>query len=344
MPANKIKIATFNLNNLALPNIDYYPNERYSEELYEEKCRWIAGQLDALDADLVVFQEVFQKEALEHALSLCSPAVSAKLNDVRVPAYDGMSPRVCLATHYAIASCEWIEGIPKKVLENFNLGAAPIELDGKPIDRFSRPILRTQVRVPDLGDGVDAIVLGTHLKSKSADRLAGEAGGILNDPIGQARSLIRRAVEAVGLRCLVLNDLAPQEGSPPPLRPPLVLCGDCNDDTIAVTTQILCGARYGGYDKLLRSALELHSSRSLYSAYYTYIHDGHYESLDQIFLSDHFAPGNSKRIGDVEYVRFLTDHLVDETLYRGSIPRYQSDHGQVVVTIKPRDAGTPPPS
>jgi hypothetical protein len=39
-------------------------------------------------------------------------------------------------------------------------------------------------------------------------------------------------------------------------------------------------------------------------------------------------------IGYVEYVRCLTDHLIDETLSLDQIPAWQSDHGQVVATFR----------
>ena len=337
---NKIRIGTFNLKNLALPKVDYYPDEHYSEEVYQKKCAWTARQLDAMGADLVVLQEVFHKEALAHAISLSVAASKAPPMRIFVPE-DGSGPKVSLLTRYEVLACQWIADIPGEVNEHFNVDGKPISIDGKPIEKFSRPVLRARVQFPEIGEG---IVYGTHLKSKSPDETEGMVGDLKN-PIGQARSLIRRAVEAAGLRCLLLRDLAPPACPAPAATPPVILCGDCNDDTIAVTTRILCGERpapwmsgaeaVNAYAKLMHSALELHSSRSLYSAYYTYIHGGLYEALDHIFLSDHFSPSNKRRLGDVEYVRFLTDHLVDELFYRDSLPKDQSDHGQVVVTIKP---------
>ena len=60
-----IKIGTFNLRNCALPNFTFYANqEPYDSALYTQKRDWIAQQLDEMNADMVVFQEVFQVQAM----------------------------------------------------------------------------------------------------------------------------------------------------------------------------------------------------------------------------------------------------------------------------------------
>jgi predicted extracellular nuclease len=82
---------------------------------------------------------------------------------------------------------------------------------------------------------------------------------------------------------------------------------------------------------------------------YTHIHNGHFESLDHVLVSQEFVGQNPRHVGAVEYVSVLNDHLIDETLSDDKIPRWQSDHGQVVVTIKlrhrpgPLDAGVAEP-
>jgi hypothetical protein len=68
--------------------------------------------------------------------------------------------------------------------------------------------------------------------------------------------------------------------------------------------------------------------------YYTRLHDGHHESLDHILLSEEFSPTNPKRIGFFEYMRVFNDHLIDQKLANEEIPVWQSDHGQVIVSIE----------
>jgi hypothetical protein len=60
---------------------------------------------------------------------------------------------------------------------------------------------------------------------------------------------------------------------------------------------------------------------------------GHHDSLDHILVSQEFVRQNPRRLGYVEYVKVFNDHLIDQTLSHDKIPKWQSDHGQVVITM-----------
>jgi hypothetical protein len=66
----------------------------------------------------------------------------------------------------------------------------------------------------------------------------------------------------------------------------------------------------------------------------THIHNGHYDSLDHIMVSEEFSAQNRDRIGQVTYVSVFNDHIFDQTLLEDNIEPWQSDHGQVVATIE----------
>lgn len=87
---------------------------------------------------------------------------------------------------------------------------------------------------------------------------------------------------------------------------------------------------------LLYNVKDIQARQSYRDTYYTYIHNGHYESLDHILVSQEFVHQNPSRLGEVEYVSVHNDHLIDETLSDQAVPRWQSDHGQVVTTIRLR--------
>ena len=92
---------------------------------------------------------------------------------------------------------------------------------------------------------------------------------------------------------------------------------------------------------MLYDAIDLQSKQSLSATYYTHIYEGKYEQLDHILLSEEFYDRNPKHLAWVEYVRLFTDHLVDSTLCTDKVPRWVSDHGWVVVTLRREDhAGT----
>lgn len=318
----KIRVGTFNLLNLALPGEKFYRRE-ISNQDYQKKILWIGHQLNMMKADIVGFQEVFHPEALSEVLQQ-----SQKLKDAHfvVAAPTGDQPRVALASRFPIISHQVYETIP-----------TTLSMDGIdiPITTFSRPVLKATVEFPGKLE-VDVFV--THLKSK---RPTFENGEGRNSPIdvarGQARSLIRRAVEAAALREILLEELKDK-------KRPVILCGDVNDTGTAVTTRIISGdpphRRYpmdvkrSIWDVLLYHVKDLQARKAMEDVYYTHIHNGFHEALDHIMVSEEFVRENKNGIAGVEYVRVFNDHLVDETLSDDGVPIWTSDHGQVVVQLE----------
>jgi hypothetical protein len=92
------------------------------------------------------------------------------------------------------------------------------------------------------------------------------------------------------------------------------------------------------WDVLLYHVRDIQARMSYRDYYYTHIHNGHYEGLDHIMMSQEFVAQNPASIGRVSYVSLLNDHLVDATLSREGIPNWKSDHGQVVATIELRES------
>ena len=68
--------------------------------------------------------------------------------------------------------------------------------------------------------------------------------------------------------------------------------------------------------------------------YYTHIHNGHFESLDHILVSQEMVRENPNNIGKVVYVRIFNDHIIDETFSDRSVNCWESDHAQVVAVIE----------
>jgi predicted extracellular nuclease len=185
-------------------------------------------------------------------------------------------------------------------------------------------------------------VFVVHLKSKrpilpdDVDR---------HDPIekakGQARSLILRAAEATALRMLLMETLQGRDH-------PVIVIGDMNDGGLAVTSQLISGEppwrqlpsdrKKALWDVLLYHVRDIQARMSYRDYYYTHIHNGHYEGLDHIMVSQEFVAQNPANIGRVSYVSLLNDHLVDVTLSREGTPIWKSDHGQVVATIELRES------
>lgn len=325
MSRKTFRVSTFNLLNLALPNRVFYHHDYYSPDVYAKKIRWIGGQLDRMRADLIGFQEVFDKEALQQALQ--KSEYCREFNLVAVSP-TGDTPAVAFASRFPILNYRYIENFP---------AAAQLDVQGAeiPLTHFSRPVLSVQLQ---LSDTVECMVFVVHLKSKRAiipdhvDR---------QDPIekakGQARSLMLRAAESIALRVLLMQVLQNRNY-------PVIVIGDMNDGGAAVTSQIISGEvphrkleterKRKLWDILLYHVKDIQARQSYGDFYYTHIHNGYYESLDHIMVSQEFVAQNPDRIGRVVYVSVFNDHLIDETLTSEEIPNWQSDHGQVVASIE----------
>jgi endonuclease/exonuclease/phosphatase family metal-dependent hydrolase len=224
--------------------------------------------------------------------------------------------------------------------------------------RVSRPILK--VRVP-VGDQV-ITVFNCHLKSKLGEYLSdtdapypSEADLTQYDPLGRAmgslRSALRRMAEAWVLRRAVIDEI--KTGNP------VLVLGDFNDGEHAVSTEIITGeAPFKNYAWMLRhdatsdkdryskeeheqitgdiERVRLHSAeklfvrKSLRDMVYTAAFGGHFESIDQIFMSRHFHPDNPERVGEMTYFSVLNDHLTDGSHPEAPYNKLASDHGQIM--------------
>ncbi len=326
-PPLRTRVASFNLLNLVLPEVTYYQRLVYSRADYRRKIDWVAHQLRELDADVVGFQEVFHLEALLEAVGASK---SYGEGGVLAPSANGEFPAVGLATRLPLLSWESIADFPPE-------GCLDLEGSPIPITRFSRPVLRATVELPN---GVASDVFVCHLKSKRPmvpdDRDP-------HDPreraLGKARSLILRAAESAALRTLVLASLKGSDH-------PVIVLGDVNDGETAVTTELLAGTppwrslppdvKSRIWDVLLYPAREALPRLDPRDVFFTHIHNGRHDTLDQILVSQEFVRQHPRHIGAVETVRVLNDHLVDRTFSDEPAPVWRSDHGQVVVTFKLR--------
>ncbi len=327
MRQGRFKVATFNLYNLVLPDVTYYRKRRYSKEQYRAKKAWLIRQLHKMDADIVGFQEVFQREALQKVVAESGQYDKGTLITGEQTGAE-LRPVVGLVSRFKQIEHQFITHFPKKAELN-------ITIEGEPITRFSRPVLKARLQI---SPGLTVTVFVLHLKSKRPTlRQHGGSDRQLEEAIGQANALFRRTAEATAIRAILLDTMRSN-------NEPVILMGDVNDTDTAVTTQMMSGSpprrfdphekRVPIWDVLLYNVKDIQARQSTRDIYYTHLYNGHYESLDQIMVSQEFFHRNRNRRGYVEYVSILNDHLIDETLSNEHIPHTQSDHAQVVATIR----------
>lgn len=232
-------------------------------------------------------------------------------------------------------------------------------------DCLSRPILKARVPV---GDQV-ITVFNCHLKSKLGEysrptdgSLPPEVDLVQYDPVGRAmgslRAAIRRMAEAWVLRREIVKEL--QAGHP------IMAMGDFNDGMHAVSSEIISGeVPFRNYAWMLRHDAEHRGDRysdaentkiteqieqvRLYSAetqfvrrsardmVYTAAFGGNYESIDQIYMSNHFLQDSPNSIGEMAYFSVFNDHLTDGSHPEAPYNKLASDHGQIMAHMRLND-------
>jgi endonuclease/exonuclease/phosphatase family metal-dependent hydrolase len=311
----EIRLATFNVLNLARPGLRFYDGiEPYTEEQYDAKVGWLARQFDRLDADVIALQEVFSQEAVREVMAR-SERYRDALHIGFEPEPGKLTPSVALVTRLPLA------GEPAKHLDLPRGLAVPLLDLKEAMTRFTRPVLQVPVL---LAPGLALNIFVVHLKSKRPDYRTDDNE---TDPasVGAAvlRSMVRRGAEALGLRYL-LTDFAAGR------RMPMMVMGDFNDVADAVPTQMVLGGGRGpnGHDERMFECYRLQSRRDpLRDVGYTHVHDGNFETIDHVLVSEEFHPASPHALGEVLDVAYLNDHVI----FRAP---ETSDHGAVLVRLR----------
>ena len=326
-----IKVGTFNLMNFMLPNKPVYGGSlNYTQDEYRRKSDWVEFMLNEIDADIIGFQELFHSEAMWRIMRSNSKYKNAKLY---MAEETGDQPSVALLSRYPVENLEVFTHFPEEAVVDFNpKGRERVAL---PFTTFTRPVIKADILIPKYGV---ITVFVVHLKSKREILYAGEDA---LDPVdlarAQSRSLMLRASESVAVRALVADALKI------PNRP-VILCGDVNDTGNAVTSRILSGEvpqhrladniKRRVWDLLLYHVKDIQARRSYQDFYYTHIHNGMYESLDHIMVSQELVTEYPRNTGRVGLVTVYNDHLVDQTFTNHGADKCKSDHGVVVCSLE----------
>jgi endonuclease/exonuclease/phosphatase family metal-dependent hydrolase len=333
-----LKLASFNLLNLAPAGFECYPNQgALSPEIFRAKSLWTARSMDQLWPDFIGFQEVWDEATLRDCVGL-SEWGRKHGTSITLAAPHAVSgnklPRVGFATRLPVLRQQSFSDLPT--------GLGITLPGGITHQQFSRPVLMVEL---DIGQRQSLVLMVVHLKSKRPEFLGGEDE---RDPrllaTAQLRSLMMRAAEAAGVRHLVLSELGelPADPNVPARENKAVgVVGDFNDALRSVTTQMIARTSYKRFDKpergrMLFDAVDIQSERHpRHEKSYTHIHDGEAECIDHVLLSEEFWFASKHAIGEVTRVDYFNDHLALRISERANV---YSDHGQVLVTVRMRRA------
>jgi len=354
-----ITFASFNLHNLQLPGGAMYPQSKpYSDEEFAAKAGWAAEMLHRLDADVIAFQEVWAREALEAVFAAAGLADGYQLAFITDGAWDGVAVACAVRAPWEIRATVRHKAFPdamrlvKRAQTMAEIRAAPpaadreVDPEADPeftpshedegvrveIDEFARSVLQVTVgharasrpEVPPLE------VFCAHLKARLATPLDDPE---YHDPrlrphraaLGTALSTIRRIAEATALRIILDRAMTGNDH-------PAVVLGDLNDGQFSDVLAVLSGqpsfrvvaastaARRS--DAGLYTGVQLQQLRSLADVYYSHEYRNVREVIDHVLVSEQFYDWSDRRLWAFKEMRFFNDHVP-------VADRTHSDHGQV---------------
>lgn len=333
MAKKDIRIANFNLFNLNLPGAPIYDSPGWTAEQYAAKIDFSARVLDAVDADVIGFEECWNAQVLQ---DIFATAKLADRYDVVARTLDPPGIQNAMAARKGLLRGEplWIDEFPETArFVDLQEARDAKEAVSVTIKRFSRPLLR--VVVNKAAGTPDIVCYVTHLKSKGPASLKKNPANPVQKHHGfiaqSVVSHVRRMVEAGAFRAILDQEMKGNDK-------PVVVIGDLNDATLSVSTELLSGSP--GYRFFAKSTAGLKSDTGLYTVeklqqlrsfrhvYYTHIFKNQMESLDHIMVSDSFYDHSSIRKWSFREMQVFNDHL---TATDGERTRLgYNDHGIIV--------------
>lgn len=310
-----ISFATFNLFNFQEVGKSVYTSAPVTVQNYLPKLFWTQQKLNEINADVIAFQELWSKGCLLQAFE------AAEFQDYELVFIDDdwYNTAVALAVRkpWRVVDKTVIKEFPFNQLVRVDDEAQEDDDVRVEISKFSRSILKVNIRPEGGGDKETISVFACHLKSKLKTHVSGLPEHF-NTPVGLALSTIRRTAEAAALRIILSRHMQGE-------NTPVVVLGDLNDDpysnTLAILTEQPTMTRFSrGTDKGLYSTLFLQQLQSYRDVYYTHQFQNHKGVIDHILVSEEFCDFSSDGHWQHVDTRIWNDYIDDEQAFT-------SDHG-----------------
>jgi len=317
----KIKLATFNLYQFAEPPYSWYTKkEKFNQEQWMEKSRWIKNQIIKMDCNIIGFQEVFSKDALESLVKELGFNYFETVDSAKLSKKTYITTTVAIASKYPITKMQKVKvNIPSFKKHHFTAHFT-----------FARVPIKATIMLPNQRE---ILVYVSHLKSNRLN----EFEYIFNEEhdLTHKKEVVSKALEGTSSTSLQqrLCEASSLFFNMKRVKDkPIVLLCDFNDKEFSLTIDALSNHKY--HDE--NSAEDL----LLYDASYQHkaiIENPHPEAkepqrkptsyflgkgnvLDYIFISKHFEVTNY-----AVFDEHLHEHGVDLLL--------KSDHAQVVCEL-----------
>ncbi len=324
----KVRVATFNVENLDVTNDRPY---------LEERIEVLRPYFVRMDADVFCLQEVHGQEMEGEARSLM--ALERLFEGTKYADYSIITTQtsedvpydkrnLIIATRFDVLRHEqYRNDILFGKLQYRKVTAQPADEDAKDVN-WERPILYTEIAVKD---GLSIHVINLHLKSRLSSSIPGRNTKGYWETIsswaeGSFLSTIKRVGQALEARMLIDSIF----DNDPAAR--VLVAGDFNADLNGVATQAIRGEVKNTLNYALGAREMLPCEQTIpESSRYTLFHHGHPLMFDHILISKgmlgsyRFTEVHNELLPDesVSYHKSVTDKLYPE-----------SDHAPVVAEFE----------
>jgi endonuclease/exonuclease/phosphatase family metal-dependent hydrolase len=329
----KIRLGTFNLFQFAEPPYSWYTKkDKFNSRQWTEKTTWIKNQINTMDCDIIGFQEVFSKDALESLVKELGYAYFATADTAKLSTNNPMkyvTTTVALASKYPITHIQKVRP-HSPTLKNH---------DFKGHFTFSRLPIKATITLPNTQE---LLVYVCHLKSnrdnafeyvfKEEHTLEHKKELVFKTLTDKhSVSLQQRLCEASSL----FFDIRKSKS-----KPSVLLC-DLNDKEFSLTIEALSNHKYHDDTRKESHLLEdasYHYRQEVYNPHpeakeperkFTSYFLGKGNVLDYIFISNHLSKEHEENIAEVTGYAVFDAHLQGNP--DGSL--LSSDHAQVVCEL-----------
>lgn len=373
-----MKLASFNLYNYAKPgNYWYERKERntFTPEQWQQKKQWVRTQLSNMNADVIGFQEVFSVKDLQQLTYesgyVYFETVAAPGRDIEDTAIL-TQPVIAIASRLPIKSASTITIAPeiKQALllgDHFAFSRSPIHtiVETAEFGEVHVYVAHLKSKRPLFDDRLysDDESWGFRVADVMQKLSRGHIASLLQ-PAALYHDACKRLLNNPNLPIIILGDLNDDESSTPfaalTMQQRLYEIGQ---QDMSQWPESVKGLPYSFrlYDSftlappsfispvLSRQSFAKQADAQLHSTHststptnnirpYTYVYKGKDIVLDYALVSNSFNKKNPHHLGYVAAFNVLNGHLKSDEIANP----LQSDHGQAVITLKPKNTPLAP--
>ncbi|HHS92110.1 MAG TPA: endonuclease, partial [Campylobacterales bacterium] len=232
----KLKVTTFNLYQFVEPPYAWYnKKDTFSPKQWQEKTRWIKAQILKMDCDIIGFQEVFSRDALEELVKEVGFNYFVTVDNAQVSIHDSqkfITTTVALASKYPITNIKKVK-VHQASLEKHLFTET---------FAFSRVPIKATIELPNQQE---ILVYVCHLKSNRLNEF--EYIFRKEHTLEHKKSLVLKALEEGHSKALkqrlceassLFYDLKTSQS-----RPTVLLC-DLNDKEFSLTIDAMTNPNY----------------------------------------------------------------------------------------------------